>query len=91
MADEPVNFREALANRDNDATKWTVLDCLKALVRDLESGECQPVDVVYVAMMRRGPDGGAASFPWYTAGGKAIELRGLLAQHQHDVCSRARS
>lgn len=89
MADEPVSIREAIAIRDNDATKWTVLDCLKALVRDLESGECQAVDVVYVAMMRRGRDGDATSFPFYTAGGKAIELRGLLAQHQHDLCSRS--
>lgn len=86
MADDAISLNEARALKANDARKWTPLECLKALVRDLESGECQPVDVVYVAMVRRGETGQAMAFPFYTAGGTTLELRGLLAQHQHDIC-----
>lgn len=78
---EPVNIRELRALNKDDATLWTPLDCLKAIVRDLESGEMKQVDAIYVAMMRRREDGQAEGFPFYAAGAKTIELRGILAQH----------
>jgi hypothetical protein len=84
---DPISLREARANKEGDATLWTPLDCLKAVVRDLENGECAQVDAVYVAMIRRREDGQASAFPFYTAGAKTIELRGILAQHLHDICS----
>ena len=85
MAD-PINLREIRAEKGQDATLWTPLDCLKAVVRDLESGELKPVDAVYVAMVRKAPAGQAQSFPFYTAGSKSLELRGILAQHMYDIC-----
>lgn len=91
MTGDPVNLNEVRAIQANDATLWTPLDCLKALVRDLESGECAPVDAVYVAMVRRHPENGeATSFPSYTAGAKAVELRGMLTQHISDLCESFR-
>ena len=83
----PINFNEARALNKQDSTLWTPLDCLKAVVRDLESGETEPVDAVYVAMLRRGPTGQAISFPFYCAGAKTIDLRGILAQHLYDICA----
>lgn len=84
---EPVNLREARATKQDDATLWTPLDCLKALVRELESGECKPVDAVYVAMVRRDEKGQAVAFPFYAAGARTLEFRGILAQHLHDTCA----
>ena len=84
---DPINFREMRALKEQDGTLWTPLDCLKALVREFESGETKPVDAVYVAMLRRREDGQASSFPFYTAGARTIELRGMLAQHLHDICA----
>lgn len=84
---DPLNFREARAIKKKDARLWTPLDCLKSIVRDLESGECRQVDVIYIAMARKDKDGSATGFPFYTAGGTAFELRGLLAQHLHDLCA----
>ena len=87
MNDEPINFREAHALKQEDGTLWTPLDCLKALVRDLESGEMKPVDAVYIAMVCKGEKGQAQSFPFYTAGAITLELRGILAQHLHGICA----
>lgn len=84
---DPVSLSEARAVKADDARLWTPLECLKAIVRDLESGELKPVDAIYVAMLRRREDGQAASFPFYTAGARTIELRGVLAQHLHDICA----
>lgn len=88
---DPISFRAAKALKEQDSTLWTPLDCLKELVRELESGETEPVDAVYVAMMRRREDGQAAGFPFYAAGAKTIELRGILAQHLHDICAAFRN
>lgn len=83
----PINLNEVRALKAEDARLWTPLDCLKAVVRDLENGELKPVDAVYVAMVRRGETGQAIAFPFYTAGAPSIELRGILAQHLHDICA----
>ena len=83
---DPVNLREMRALKEHDARLWSPLDCLKAVVRDLESGELKSVDAIYIAMLRKGETGQAASFPFYTAGAPALELRGVLAQHLHDIC-----
>jgi len=81
-----INLSEARANKENDARLWTPLDCLKAIVRDLESGELRPIDIVYIAMARKGESGQAQSFPFYTAVAQRLELRGVLSQHLHDLC-----
>ena len=86
MPDEPINLREARANKAEDARLWTPLDALKALVRDLENGECQEVQVVYVAMGRINDKGQLCSTPFYTAGSNTLGLRGLLTQHLYDMC-----
>lgn len=86
MADDPINFAEARATALGDARAWTPLDCLKALVRDLESGACDPVQVVYVAMARTDEKGDVIGLPYYTAGAPGIVVRGLLAQHLHAKC-----
>lgn len=87
MSDDPINLREVRALKEQNARLWTPLDCLKAVVRDLESGDLKPIDAIYVAMLRRSEDGNATAFPFYTAGALAVELRGILAQHQHDICN----
>lgn len=84
---EPISINEARAEKAQDACLWTPLDCLKALVREIESGEMKSVDAIYVAMVRKTPNGLAQSFPFYTAGAKPLELRGLLSQHLHDICA----
>lgn len=85
--DDPVNLREFRANKEQDAKLWTPLDCLKAVVRDLESGEMKPVDAIYIAMVRKDESGQAQSFPFATAGTTTIELRGVLSQHLHEICA----
>lgn len=87
MTDEILNFREARALKANDSKLWTPLDCLKALVRDLESGEMKPVDALYVAMVRKNNDEQAQSFPFYAAGTTTLEYRAILTQHIHEMCA----
>lgn len=87
MNDTPINLNEARALKEQNAKLWTPLDCFRAIVRDLESGQLKPVDAVYVAMLRKNDDGQASAFPFYAAGAVAIELRGILAQHLHDICA----
>lgn len=84
---DTISLAEARANKEKDATLWSPLDCLKALVRDLESGECAPVNAVYIAMIRRDKEGHATAFPFYTAGARTTELKGMLTQHTFDLCS----
>ena len=83
---DPVSFNEARATKEQDARLWTPLECIKAILRDLETGELKPVDVIYVAMVRKTPAGQTTAFPFYTAGAPSLELRGILAQHLHDLC-----
>lgn len=84
---EPVNLNEARAVKSSDATMWTPEECLKAILRDLASGDLKPVDAIYVAMVRRDKKGQAEAFPFYTAGAITLELRGILSQHLHDICA----
>lgn len=89
MSDDTIkSFGEALANKHNDAKLWSPLECLKALVRDLENGVTAPVDLVFVAMARKAPNGEAKAYPFYMAGGTALEMRGLLVQHTDGLCDR---
>ena len=36
------SFAEAKANKNRDSCAWTPLECLKALMRDIEAGEVKP-------------------------------------------------
>lgn len=89
MSDEPIDLiairNERLASEKHDGRLWSPLECLKALVRDLEDGTMKPVDMVYVAMRRQHPDG-TSDYPYYNAGGAGVEVKGLLAQHLFDIC-----
>ena len=87
MAD-PINFNEARADKENDGTLWTPLECLKSAVRELEDGTLKPVDVIYIAMSRKDEKGFVRWFPHYNAGARRLELQGLLAQHLYDLCER---
>lgn len=82
-----INLNEARALKSSDATLWTPEECLRAILRDLESGELKPVDAIYVAMVRKDKKGQAEAFPFYTAGAITLELRGILSQHLHDICT----
>lgn len=84
---DPISFQEARALKEQNAVLWTPLDCLKAIIRDLESGEMKPVDAIYIAMVRKDEDGQAQEFPFATAGAIALELRGILTQHLHEICA----
>lgn len=57
MAEEPINLAERRAIQADDSTLWTPLDAARALVRDLESGEKAPTQLV-VHMWTPDPDGG---------------------------------
>lgn len=86
MTSETISFNEEKAARARDPRLWSVLECLKALVRDLESGKFPSVDGVYVAMLRKDENGNATGFPYYCAGASTLELRGMLTQHLYDIC-----
>ena len=82
-----VDLSEARANKSGDCRDWTALDCLKAAVRDIESGDITMPDLIYVAMRRPHEDGDPRHVAWssYMAGGTMTELLGLLAKHMHDT------
>lgn len=88
MADDIISFNEARAEKEGDGRLWTPLECLKALVRDLENGACNPVQGVYVALVRKGETGEMVSAPFYVAGLSGLEIGGLLAHHLHNLCER---
>lgn len=75
------------AEKLQDARQWTPLTCLKELVRKLESGEMEPIDMVYVAMSRTVEVNGqkGRNFPYTCAGVDALQTQGLLARHLSDA------
>lgn len=85
MSADIVSLNEKRACEANDGRLWTVEDALRAVLRDLESGAMRPIHGIYIAMIRK-EDDQTNSFPFITAGLSRLELRGLLAQHLHDLC-----
>lgn len=83
---DTISLSEARAVKEKDGRLWSVTDCLRAVLRDLESGEIEPVDVIYIAMARLPQDGSPSAFPYYSAGARRTELKGVMAQHLHDLC-----
>ena len=54
MSDDIVSLNEARAVKAADNTLWSPLECLKAVVRDVEAGVCKPVKV-FIVMEEEGP------------------------------------
>lgn len=42
MTIEPINFREALANKKGDSRLWSPEDALESVLRDLRAGAINP-------------------------------------------------
>lgn len=53
---ELVSLAEQRAIRENDSTLWTPTDALRAMLRDIESGEIKPTQMA-VHYFEDGPDG----------------------------------
>lgn len=56
MSEEPVSLAEARALKAEDSTLWTVLDCARAFVRDLESGKIS-ADAAFIHYYKKHEDG----------------------------------
>lgn len=80
MTETPVNLAEERAVRDGDCRKWTPVDALKACLRDIENGDINP-DILYIAMVRDNEERNEASYDFQVAGGKKLEIVGLLYRH----------
>jgi hypothetical protein len=48
FGDHPVSLAELKAERSHDATTWTPRDVLLKMLRDIDSGKCNP-DLLVVA------------------------------------------
>ena len=77
---DTVSLADARAHKTGDCRDWSVLDVLKAVIRDIESGEIAP-DMVMVAMREKDDERNWANFPMYCAGGTTLEIQGLVAKH----------
>jgi hypothetical protein len=73
------NLGKARADRTNDCRDWTVTDALREALRKVESGEIKP-EMVYVAFYSHTEDR-LCEYDYQCAGGKKIELLGLLTRH----------
>ena len=77
---EPVNLAEERATRDGDCRKWTPADALKACLRGIENGEISP-DILYIAMAQQDEEKDEAYYDFKVAGGKKLDIIGLLFKH----------
>ena len=77
---DPVSLATARADKSGDCRDWSVLDALRAAIRDIESGEIKP-DIVIVAFREKHDERKWSNFPMYCAGGTTLEIQGLLAKH----------
>ncbi|KKK53850.1 hypothetical protein LCGC14_3090650, partial [marine sediment metagenome] len=75
--DEPVNLAEKRATRDGDCREWTPVDALKTCLREIENGKMNP-DILYIAMTERDVEKNEAYYDFIVAGGKKLEIVGLL-------------
>ena len=82
MTDSPVSLNEVRAEKEGDCRMWSVAECLRAVLRDIEEGKINP-DAVYVAMRETGDDGGLI-FPCRVAGLNTLELWGMISAHLHE-------
>lgn len=73
-----MSLGEARVDRSGDCHDWSVLDALKACIRDIEAGKIKP-DMVYIAM--RETEDNAKGYPSVIAGAGRFEVRGLLWSH----------
>ena len=80
MTEAPVNLAEERAVRDGDCRKWAPVDALKACLRNIENGEINP-DILYIAMVERDEEKNEANYDFQAAGGKKLEIVGLLYRH----------
>ncbi len=67
MTDAPVSLAEVRATKAADARLWSPLDCLRAVIRDIESGEIAP-EQISVQFMERKKDGEGRWYSGYCAG-----------------------
>jgi hypothetical protein len=78
MTDNVVNLTERLAMED--CRRWSVADCLRAVLADIEQGRRSPT-ILYVAMVEPGDEDEPDNYPYRCAGGSALEIAGLLGVH----------
>jgi hypothetical protein len=74
---ESLNAKRA--DKSGDCRDWTVADALRDALKAVESGEF-PADMVYIAMTAK-RDRNDREFEYRAAGGKRLELIGLLYEH----------
>lgn len=75
------------ADKSGDCRDWSVVDALREALQMIESGELKP-DMVYVALSSPAP-GNEREFVYKAAGGKRLELIGLLYEHLQQRASRS--
>ena len=78
MSDEPVNLGAARVDRTGDCRDWSVLDCLRDTIREIESGDLE-AEMIYIAMASPVRDDQTRRYRYKAAGGDKLMMRGLLA------------
>lgn len=81
---EPISLARARAEREQNSKLWTPLDCLKALITDIEAGIINPA-AVYVTMVIS--EDAKTKLSYACAGLSRLEAVGLLAQQLHETMS----
>lgn len=83
MTDKIIPLAEHRAVQAEDCTKWTALDCAKAFVRDLESGDIA-ADSVIIDYVTRTADG-ARTIATYRSGLNADAEIALRTHRLHGL------
>jgi|SRR5579859_5373494 len=92
LIDPQGNKVVPLPIRQEEGGAWkTSLDCLKALVADIENGRLVEPDTIYVAMRHVHPENPTrVAYPGYfhSTDPNVLALLGLLERHKLNLASR---
>jgi hypothetical protein len=77
MNDNVISLASARAIRAGDATEWTVVDCLRQVIADIEAGRMKPDKAVVLLCETQSQGGLLPGFA--TAGVTRVEAVGMLA------------
>lgn len=75
---------ELRATKEGDPTKWGVLDCLRATIRDLEANKIE-ANSVYIAMAKLDDKRQVITLSSYVAGLSYLEAIGVISLHLNDI------
>lgn len=80
-----VSLNELKVKRSNDCRDWSPIDCLRAVLRDLESGKLKTPKILVITMSVPDEVEGQSYSETFYAGGLYLEILGLLEETKIDM------